>query len=322
MEVILGDREVIQTKRLYLNSSTATVSSKALTSEGVYKLGRLTFDIADALVTCRDDEILTASVVKFSCLNNFLKFGDKTLTLSVQNMLGAGNFFEMTYNSAAADYLYNNCSSAEMIEWLNAGLSSAMNTETGDATFKLYGSNLGHQYLGLFRAGTTATNIVIYGEDDTTNPVGVVTGTSRALCRMLGIDPKSSVDLSYDNSAGLGTSITNKTNINLGIPTHFLITSSLIADSYANTEPALRNILAEVPLNFKINTWSPLDETWRYAVNWENINMVGSHKPLSHKNISSLDIDVRLPDGTHCNFANSDWTLELEFKTLSRYKRS
>jgi hypothetical protein len=327
MEVSLGNKELIKTKRIYLNSSQATTASKKMgyqlepSIEGIYTYGRLTYDIEDALVGCDDDEILTVSVVKFSCINNFLKFGQKKLTLSLKNQLGAGNFFEFTYNAQASNYLYNSASSAELIDWLNAGLSSAWNTETGSATFRLTGASEGHQYISPFIAGAAAANFIIYGEDDPNNPAGVVTGTSRELMRMLGLSPSAYIDLSYDNT-GATPFISGTTNIQIGSPTHFLITSSLVQDSYANTDPPLRNVLAEVPLDFKLDSWSPLTETWRYQVNWENINMVGSHKELSHKNISSIDLDIRLPNGELCNFANSDYNIELEFKTLSRYKRN
>jgi len=162
--------------------------------------------------------------------------------------------------------------------------------------------------------------MIIYGQDDISGiKPAAQPGTSRVLMRAMGLDPSKSYEFSYDN-VGAGLITYNTSNINLGMPTHFLLTSNLVNDSYANTKPALRNVLAQIPFNYNISTYNSVIEEVTNTIVYENLNMVGSHKPISKKNVTQIDLDVRMPDGSLADFNNTDYNIELEFKTLSRYR--
>ena len=322
MNVNINNRSLINTKRIYLNSSQAIPNSIEQDSSFLLsrRNGRLSYNVSDALISCDDDEIMTCSVVNFSTSNGFKKYGQEPLILNIANGQGANEPFTGNLNSDKDNTPMNQITLIEFIALLNSSIPAGWAGVNG-SEFTIYGQSHGQNLIGITKAGAgVQVSMIIYGEDDLSGvkPVNQP-GTSRVLMRSMGLDPSKSYEFSYDN-VGAGLITYNTSNINLGLPTHFLVTSNLVNDSYANTKPALRNVLAQIPFNYNISTYNSVLEEVTNTIVYENSNMIGSHKQISKKNVTQIDLDIRMPWGELADFNNSDYNIELEFKTLSRYR--
>tara|TARA_R110000822_G_scaffold58401_1_gene146127 strand:- start:1838 stop:2842 length:1005 start_codon:yes stop_codon:yes gene_type:complete len=326
----IRDRPILATKRIYLNSSQATRQSKfQVNSSGASTNQSLIYDLTNANIQCNDDEVLTCSLVNFTCGNNFNKIGQRSQILELF-FSGPGGLerYAMNYNTDANNTIYNGLSGAQLIEWLNGSLTTAFSVATNDTTFILRGSALGQQRLGLTQplvGGNAGISLTIYGEDypNVGNVFAGAVGTSRELMRLLGFDSTKSYTLQYTVVSGGATTIVNNTsNINLGTPTHFLICSNLVSNSFANTPSVKRNVLAQVPIRLERTSFDVTTDSYLYNVLYENNNLLYSGKSLSTKQITSLDLQVFQSDGNESDFSGSDYNIELQFSTISRFSNS
>jgi len=326
----IRDRPILSTKRVYLNSSQATRQSKFIVNAtGASTNQSLEYDLTNAGIQCNDDEIMTCSLVNFSCGNNFNKIGQRTQLLEIFfSGPGGPAKYDMNYNTDANNTVYNGLSGQQFTEWLNGGLTTAFSTATNDATFTIRNGALGQQRLGITQplvGGNAGVSITLYGEDypGVENVFAGAVGTSRELMRLMGLDPTKSYTLSYTVVSGGATTIVNApANINLGTPTHFLICSNLVANSFANTPQVKRNVLAQVPIKLERTSFDVTTDNYLYNVLYENNNLLYSGKSLSSKQITSLDIQIFQGDGVPSDFSGSDYSLEVQFTTLSRYSKS
>ena len=323
----IRNRPILATKRIYLNSSQATRQSKFIVNAtGASTNQSLEYDLTNANIQCNDDEVLSCSLVNFTCGNNFNKIGQRKQTLELF-FTGPGGLekFDSIYNTDADNTIYNGLSAQQFTEWLNGGLTGAFSSATSNTTFTIRNGSLGQQRLGITQplvGGNAAISLTLYGEDYP-NVGGVfagAVGTSRELMRLMGMDSTKSYTLSYTVVSGGATTIVNNTsNINLGTPTHFLICSNLVTNSFANTPQVKRNVLAQVPIKLERTSFDVTTDNYLYNILYENNNLLYSGKSLSTKQITSLDIQIFQGDGIRSDFSGSDYSLEVQFTTTSRY---